>query len=196
MARMTKDNNSDFSELWTSSRYASGVSQEYMAERLNVSKKTIQNWEKGESSPSMWQGFEWFRVLGINPLRYFLNYIYPEAFSDLTSENSDKEVKEALIEYISNATPTEHRQLLFLIAGEHGSDWYGLLQMMTAHCHTSMQSRVAAARTILDNYHIEEANGKLIQPEHILPDIDILERSINGGKEAAKQGSAGYSILE
>lgn len=182
-----------FTKIWIQSRYDAGASQEDMALALGVSRKTIQNWEKGTSSPSLFQGFEWFRVLGLNPLRYYLNFIYPEFFHDLNCDSDDEKCKQALIKYIDSCSPAEHKQLLYLIAGKHGSDWYAVLQMMTAHCHCSMQSRVCAARIILDNYDMDCSKGSNVCPDSILPDTELLEQSILKGKSAAIEGKIGYS---
>lgn len=178
-----------FAAMWRESRYAAGVSQEQMALELGVNKKTIQNWEKGISSPSMFQGFEWFRVLGINPLRYYLAFIYPE----FEKPADDTQIQQALITYIQNCTPAEREQLLFLVAGQHGSDWYGLLQMLTAHCHTSMKSRVVAANTVLENYCIEQAQGNLVCDEAAAPDVSLLRCCVDNGRNAASAGQAGYT---
>lgn len=83
-------------KIWHLSRIRAGKSQEYMAKALGVSKKTVQNWEAGTSSPSQATGFEWFKVLDIQPLPYYLCILYPDKFEDLSSHCSDKEVDEAL----------------------------------------------------------------------------------------------------
>jgi len=180
-----------FAQLWSSSRYQAGVSQEYMAMEMGVSKKTIQNWEKGISSPSLFQGFEWFNILGLNPLHYYLQFLHPDLFIG----NNDDEIKASLIAFVENCTPAEREQLLYTIAGVHGSDWYGLLQMFTAHCHTTMQSRVAAAHIILNNYKIEQAQGKLLCEDIAAPDIELLENAVLKGMLAAKDGAAGYTAI-
>ena len=63
---MRKDNKSErvkrFAQIWSLSRADTGKTQEYMANGLGVSKKTIQNWEKGASAPDLFEGSEWFRV--------------------------------------------------------------------------------------------------------------------------------------
>ena len=55
---MRKDNKSDrvkrFAQIWSLSRADTGKTQEYMANGLGVSKKTIQNWEKGASASASW----------------------------------------------------------------------------------------------------------------------------------------------
>ena len=90
-------------------------------------------------------------------------------------------------------TPVEKRQLLYLMDGNHGSSWYSLLQMFTAHCHTSMKSRVAAARVIAENYEMEAKSGDLVCPENVQPDMDVLNFAILEGKQAAQEHKMGYT---
>ncbi|MDD6284835.1 MAG: helix-turn-helix transcriptional regulator [Firmicutes bacterium] len=172
-----------FSKIWWKSRAESGRSQEYMGLSIGVSKRTIQNWERGISSPNLLQGIEWFRVLNINPLHYFMEFMYPDAFDD---DADDDKTEQVLIELIKQCTSLEKKQLLYLITGDHGSTWHALLQMVTAHCHTTMQSRVSAARIIAENFEIEEQTGQLVCKDAVMPNIDYLKCAINEGKLCAK----------
>ncbi|MGN0494079.1 MAG: helix-turn-helix transcriptional regulator [Acutalibacteraceae bacterium] len=181
-----------FSKIWWKSRADAEKSQEYMALGLGVSKKTIQNWEKGIASPNLYQGIEWFQLLGLNPIHYYLEFLYPWIFNGDGNDEEDKTLEEALISLIKNSSTLEKKQLLFLISGNHGSSWYALLQLFTAHCHTSMQSRAATARLILDNYEIENKNSKLVCPDDIKPDMSILNQAISKGKMAAMKNDKGY----
>jgi transcriptional regulator with XRE-family HTH domain len=184
-----------FARIWTLSRSNAGKSQEFMANGLGVSKKTIQNWEKGVSSPDLFSGSEWFRVLGINPLPYYLAFLYPELFDGIAPESNDQVIEEAIELLVRNSTAQEKRQLLYLMAGRHGSSWYSLLQLFCAHCHTSMRSRVNAARMIADNYDMDEETGALVCPGNIRPDMDMLRHSIEDGKNAVMTGAQGYTSV-
>ena len=181
-----------FSKIWWQSRADMQKSQEYMALSLGVSKKTIQNWEKGISAPNLFQGCEWFRALGLNPMPYYLEFLFPETFGTPDALQDDQDIEHALSLLIQQSSPEEKRQLLFLMAGHHGSPWHSLLQMFTAHCHTSMQARVAASIIILENYEIEQEMGMLLCPEDTQPDLDVLRSSIKQGKHAAKKGETSY----
>lgn len=189
------DRVSRFSKIWWKSRADADKSQEFMALGLGVSKKTVQNWEKGISAPDLFQGSEWFRILGLNPLPYYLAFLYPELFGDISPDKSDEELNLALHHLIDQATPIEKRQLLFLMAGKHGSSWYALLQMFTAHCHTSMQCRVGTARIVLDNYEMQQETGELVCTDNVLPDLDVLRNAIESGKSAAQQKRPGYTTV-
>ena len=58
-----------------------------------------------------------------------------------------------------------------------------------------MQSRVNAARMILENYEMEESQGELVCPEAIQPDLRMLKSAIREGKSAVLTGSSGYANL-
>ena len=181
-----------FSKIWWQSRADAKKSQEYMALSLGVSKKTIQNWEKGTSSPDLFQGYEWFRVLGLNPMPYYLAFLYPDTFGTPQAFDNEDAVEKALILLIRQSSAAEKKELLFLMSGHHGSSWHSLLQMFTAHCHTSMRSRVTASRVILENYEMEEKTGTLLCPQDISPDLNMLRSAISQGKNAVQNGEASY----
>ena len=186
---------SRFSKIWWKSRADAEKSQEFMALGLGVSKKTVQNWEKGISAPDLFQGSEWFRILELNPLHYYLAFLFPDLFGEISPNTPDEEVDLALHHLIDQATPIEKRQLLFLMAGKHGSSWYALLQMFTAHCHTSMQCRVATARIVLDNYEMQQETNELVCTDNVAPNLDILRNAIESGKSAAQQKRPGYTSV-
>lgn len=182
-----------FAQIWATSRVDAGKTQDYMAKGLGVSKKTIQNWENGVTAPDLFMGSEWFRVLGINPLPYYLSFLFPNLFADISPNDSDDSIEQALILLIRNSTAIEKRELLYLMAGRHGSPWYSLLQMITAHCHTSMKSRVNVARIVLDNYEMESVTGQLVCETNVKPDIPMLKNAVEEGKKAVMAGKSGYT---
>jgi transcriptional regulator with XRE-family HTH domain len=182
-----------FAKIWWSSRAAVGKSQEFMALGLGVSKKTIQNWERGVSSPTFFQGSEWFRLLGLNPVKYYLEFLYPWLFGDVQPTESDEKIDAALKLLIQNATALEKRELLYLMSDGHGSSWYALLQMVVAHCHTSMKSRVAVARTILENYEMEAGTIGLVCPDNVQPDLALLRYAIEECKASVMENNSGYT---
>lgn len=192
----TEAKESRFAQIWAASRADAGKSQEFMAKGLGVSKKTVQNWENGITAPDFFMGSKWFQVLGVNPMPYYLSFLFPDLFDGISPENDDEEIEKALISLIMNSTSAEKRELLFLMAGRHGSSWYSLLQMFTAHCHTSMQSRVNVARSILDNYEMESATGKLVCTENIAPDLQMLKNAIEEGKRSVMLGNSGYTNVD
>lgn len=82
------------------------------------------------------------------------------------------------------------------MAGRHGSPWYSLLQMFTAHCHCSLRSRVTAARTILENYEMDMACGSLVCQDNVQPDMKMLHHAVEEGKQSVFNQLTGYTNVE
>lgn len=61
--------------IFSLSREMAGLSQEYIALEMEVSRKTVWSWENGFSYPSMKQLFEWFKILNENPYPYLYSYL-------------------------------------------------------------------------------------------------------------------------
>lgn len=159
------------------SRTELNKSQKYMAQALGKSVGTIQHWEDGIGSPNLLDFLEWFNVLGLNPMRYLLDFLYPDTFEGI--ESSD-EIRQALIGYLKdNAPDSEIKKLAFCIFGNTGSSWHSQLDMLCAHNHTPMQSRISVASAITTNYAIAQSLDKLECTDHIMPDINNLKDSID-----------------
>ncbi len=185
-----------FAKVWSSSRADAGKTQEFMANGLHVSKKTIQNWEKGVTAPDFFEGSEWFSVLGLNPMPYYLKYLFPDKFdeySEMEDDENETDIDQLLLLLVKNMSETQKKELLYIIAGDHGSSWYSLLQMITAHCHTSLKSRVIAASTILENYKMEDALGETVCSRDIEPDVEMLEKAVKKARESVSKGLTGYT---
>lgn len=176
------------------SRTDAGLSQRQMAKALGKSIKTISNWEKGYGSPDAVTQMEWFDVCGLNELPYLLAKNYPEIYTDLSITSDLKDIKAAIIKYIQDISDEgEIRQLAFCMFGNTGSSWKQQLNMLTAHNHCSMRSRVSVAQNIYDNYNIEKIKGELVCPDNIQPDMNALKAATNKGRDAIFNGHDGYA---
>ena len=183
-----------FAKIWWKSRYDAGKSQEFIALSMGVSKKTIQNWEKGLSSPNLIQASEWFQLLGLNPLKYFLEFLYPN-FSEAVDSKDEIEQDKILISLIKSMSAFEKNELIYIMSGAHGSSWPALLQLFSAYCQMSLQSRVIIARLVLESYEMEEKNGRLVNNDKIKPDLELLKSAIAICKAATQNGYYGYSTV-
>lgn len=183
-----------FAAMWSKSRNDAGKSQDYMAKALGVSKKTIQNWEEGTSCPSQVKGFEWFSALGIQPLPYYLEMIYPE-FEDIQPDD-DARITEALLTFIRDTSPGQRKRLMYIIYGKHGSSPAAILEMIIAHLHTPLRARLNVALGVLTNYEVSASAGDQVEPDLVCPNIDTLSEAIERGKNSVLKGLDSYTLFK
>ena len=167
-----------------------------MSFELGVSKKTVQNWEKGISSPSFFQSLEWFRALNINPFPYYLSYAFPAEFDCCANIQDEEEILEAFRTLIEQIPLASKIALLYIYHGEHGSSPNAVLQLMLAHLHTPIKSRVTQAVLIKNVYEMEKELDNLICPDKALPDMSILNKAIQRARLSAIQHDYGYCSLD
>ncbi|MDD6038052.1 MAG: helix-turn-helix transcriptional regulator [bacterium] len=179
-------------KLLSEARYKVGVSQEQMAMALRVSKNTIYNFEKGTSTPDLFQFMAWYETLGLNPTSYILQYMNPYEFDGLSAEASEEQIQESLNTLLNELTPHQKRCVLYLLFGSYQGDPYAMLQLFVAHAHLPMHYRFSIANTILETYKMCEKCGDLKDTSHVMPDIETLEKAVRQGREAAINGKDGY----
>lgn len=185
-----------FSKIWWRSRADAGVSQEYVAIGVGVSRKTVQNWEKGISSPDLFQASEWFNVLGLNPLPYFLDFIFPQDVDGIKSKDDDKRIDEALKQLIEQLPAAGKRQLLYMLYGNHGSSPNAVLNLMNAHLQAPLKDRIVHAAMIVENYELEKMLGNLVCPSNIQPDIKMLRTSMENARTTVEKHRSGYHMIQ
>lgn len=160
--------------MLSSSRVSAGKSQKFMAKALGKSIGTIQNWESGVGAPNLLDMMEWFEILNINPLKYFLDFLHPDTFNCNDSANSstdnNEKLREALLTYIRDCSPDEDiKKLHYCILGNTNSSWSALLDIMTAYKHLTAKSRISIAQQIMNSYELEKDCETLVSPDSIMP---------------------------
>lgn len=173
------------------SRGATNKSQEYMALELGIARKTVQNWEKGVSEPTIKQALEWFRVLGISPIPYLFQVVH-EDMDRISSVDEEKKLRDALKRMIEVIPEEGMRQLLFLFYGDHGSSPRAVLNMITAHLQTPMENRVSHGTLILKNYEIASQKGTTTGGKHIKPDVYYIKDAIERAQTASITNDSAY----
>lgn len=180
--------------LMLEARKRSGQSQEELAERMNVSPRTVQRLENAERAPTLDDFLEWYRALGMNWFRDVLRLANPELYSVFDGSTADVEQRRnGLFKYLADCPPGEVDKLAFLIFGQHGSDWPSMLDEYVANAHCSMRSRAAVCRMVIENYELEAATGDLIDPETAKPNIGNLRSAHIAGQKAAQLKRSEYS---
>ena len=182
-----------FSAIWQRSRYDAGKTQSYMAVAMGVSVKTIQNWESGISCPSQSQSFEWFRKLGVQPLPYYLDVLYPN-LKQINDDSPVEDVDCALSEVISQLSDGMKRRLLYILSGTHGSSVAALLELITAYLALPLRGRIIIADTILSKYELDGMSNDLHRSD-ALPDIDLINAAVGRATEAMRDHLDSYTAL-
>lgn len=185
-----------FSDIHTKARIAAGKSQEFMAIELGIAKKTVQNWEKGISSPSFFQSLEWFRILNINPFPYYMSLMYPKELKQIKAANTDDEINEAFDVLMKQISTSDKRALLYIFYGAHGGDPHTIINLMLSHLHTPLQARITQAMLISYIYEMQEETDNLICKDDIMPNMAELKDSLMRARVAALHKSYGYSVLD
>ena len=137
-----------FAEIWLKSRAEAGYSQERMAMELGVSKKTIQNWEKGLSFPNAFQVFEWFEVLGMNPIIYFL------AYQHQNDTNTDKK----FYNYMEVIRKENKKRIIQLYEAGNGELWDICLQCSLIFTLIDNKTRALILSHLLHAFEMEKTN--------------------------------------
>lgn len=182
----------EFAQIFAKSRNDAGISQNKLAAELGVSRNTIQNWESGISFPDLFQTFEWFRALGLNPTPYLFEYLNDESRqSTLTKE---EKLDESFANICDELTINQKRCILYLLTGTYQGDPYAMLQLFVAHAHLPIQHRFFIANQIAETYKLCEMVGNLRDTNFIMPDMNVLNKAIQAGKEAAIKGEDGYTL--
>ena len=190
---MNKVETSDLlANMFRESRNRSGKSQEWVANKLGVSKKSVQNWESGMSTPNLITTFEWFNVIGIPMYPFFMSVLHPIEIADINKNTEEEKLRKALNVYIQEMPEHYIRELLYFCFGNHGSSPNGVLEILTAYLHLPLTMRISIAQSIATNYEICLAHNLVTNTDNVLPNSAAIEYFIDAGKKAALDGKDSY----
>lgn len=183
-----------FAAMMLAARHAAGYSQEQAARAIGVSKTTIQNWESGATSATQKQAFIYFQKMGLQPLPFYLQAFYHAEFKNIGPHSTDEQIDAALTAMLKDLPMDTKRKLLFVAYGDHGSSPISVLEMMVAHLHTPLISRIGVATLIQSNYTMAQKCGRLVATSHIMPSMDTFEIAISRARDAVTNRCKHYSI--
>ena len=145
------------------------------------------------SEPSITQAITWFKLVDKSPIPYLLQTVYPN-MDKISAKDDDARILTALLQLINDLPVEGIRQLMYLFFGNHGSSPRAVLQMITAHLQTPMKDRIAHGQLIETNYEIAQKTNTLANPNHIQPDLECLNASIESAKKAVINQAKEYCL--
>lgn len=140
-----------FAEIWLRSRAEAGFSQEKMAMEIGVSKKTIQNWEKGLSFPNVFQVFEWFEILNMNPIIYFLAY----------QHENDTDTDKKFYNYMEVIKRENKKRIIQLYEAHQGELWGICLQCSLIFTLIDDKTRALIMQQLLHALELGDIQGDI-----------------------------------
>lgn len=190
-----KDNSArKFSDIFLRSRYDAGKTQAFMAKAMNVSVKTVQNWESGITCPSQTQTFDWFVKLGVQPLPYYLDYLYPD-LKKMSADAPVEDIDKALCEVIEQLSLPMKQRLLYILSGKHGSSVAALLELTAVYLALPLHGRIVVTDIVLSKFKLDGMSNDLHTADTMPPDIDLIVKAVERATSAMLDGKDNYTAL-
>lgn len=188
-----RDINQGIAEFFRNLRRERGLSKLKMANLLYMDDKTWDRYEQGKTSPSIGE-FIWIcEKLNVDALRPVLDILYPDTYKHITPQTDIDQLREAAAHYFMHvASDRTVREWDYITFGQHGSDMTAQMQEFCVIAHLPLEYRVLIARLVKSCWDIAEAKGELINPNNVMPDLDLFSSGIEKGHQAASEGLKSY----
>lgn len=173
-------------------RIEAGLSQREMAHLIGMNERTVQNWEKGQSSPDSDKIMDWCSSCGVSPIAVFMEVLHPDLYAVPDQQKQDDEIAKELCAIMQALPPITQRLLLFILKGRHGSSPPAVISEIAANLHCPLNNRVSICGTIIDQYTFALIRGLDTCPDEPHPPIDDLKIIYKSGRTAAENGARGY----
>ena len=173
-------------------RVSANLSQREMAHMIEKNERTVQNWEKGVSSPDSDEIMDWCTACGVSPIAVFMEVLHPDLYKEADNKKSEETVDQELHMLVQALPPLTKRLLLFVLKGRHGSSPAAVISEIAANLHCPLNHRASVCGTIIDQYTYAQITGLDPCPDDSQPPIDDLKINYKAGRTAAENGALGY----
>lgn len=174
-------------------RVSAGLSQREIAILIEKNERTVQNWERGQSSPDADEIMDWFTACGMSPLAAMQEMLHPELYWKQTTDMTDEEIDAAINNFLYNSPRVVKEMILFIVLGKHGSYPPAVIAEICANLHTPLQNKVSLCGQVLDNYNCAVATNTDPVPYEVHPPMELLNIAYKAGKEASRRGETSYT---
>ena len=178
-------------EVLKHARKAGKKSQMDMATEMDITRRTVQHWENGESEPTVSQLMEWIQTAGKNPAPYLIALAYPNR--DIIDGLDDEGIAKGYETISRNLTARDKKSLYYIFGGDHGSNPHCVIQLILTHLHTPLWDRVRSAQHIMANYELNKAIGRI--PETgFNPNLKMIDEAIQQAIKSTLEGKNNYTL--
>ena len=91
----------------------SGLTEEKVAEKLGVTRRTVNNWVNGKSFPTFPQLIRWFNVLKIKMVPWIMKMYYVSDQEVRNKNLSVEQIEKDLTDYLNSLTPEQKKRALY-----------------------------------------------------------------------------------
>lgn len=173
-------------------RVSAGLSQREIAIRVQKGERTVQSWEKGDTSPDSDEIMDWCTACGVSPITVFMEVMHPDLYAVPDGQKEDAAIDKELHTLVQALPPLTRRLLLFVLKGRHGSGPPAVISEMAANLHCPLNNRVTVCGTIIDQYSFAKIRGLDPCPDEPHPPIEDLKANYASGRTASENGALGY----
>jgi transcriptional regulator with XRE-family HTH domain len=173
-------------------RVSAGLSQREIAIRIQKGERTVQSWEKGDTSPDSDEIMDWCAACGVSPISVFMEMFHPDLYKVPDDGKADDELNAELSRLVVNLPPLTKRLLLFILKGSHGSSPPAVISEIAANLHCPLNNRVSVCGTIIDQYSFAQIRGLDPCPDEPHPPMEDLKINYKSGRAASENGALGY----
>lgn len=174
-------------------RVQAGLSQREIAVMIEKNERTVQNWERGQSSPDADEIMDWFTACEMSPLAAMQEMLHPELYRKQTTDMINEEIDAAIKNFFDTAPRVVKEMFLFIVLGKHGSYPPAVIAEICANLHTPLQNKVSLCGQVLDNYNCAVATHTDPVPDEVHPPMELLTIAYKAGKEASRRGETSYT---
>ena len=168
----------------------SGMSAAEIRRVTGVTANTQKSWANGYSFPQLRECNQYAADLFVNPLKLYMDYLYPDSIGVVDSTAPDSVIRASLRNFFSCTTEQEVLQVDQLT---RLPNWDVLREAFTADAHLSMWGRVVTSALVLKLARAAQESGEYITGGE-LPDIALTEFATARGKIAFSAGASRYGM--
>ena len=168
----------DLAFLVRNAREQAHLTRQELADKLGISKRTIDNWESGVSRPIADSLLDVYEACNAEIAKAIITADSYDAESDI------EVVRQRVITYLRTIADDDMiRQLDYNLLSSHGSIAKAQVNLCTAYNHFNKDDKYDVCRTIIGKYKLKQDLGKLINMGEPLPDIEYLEKVCHDVRE-------------